>query len=183
MNLGEMSWRPKLWQIGYAPKGEEWRCWHPGLRTRPGEVWSEKISLSLTERWHMAVGYGWARELQERMVDCDVYTRVHDADFFRFVLTLPKPLAEILDDIRIPRTRTVEHFIPMFGPPPEFHGPLEPTGIRSAEQRLLDAEKDRNELSVQPSFAHIENLPILKMPSVESWKRVSELLVAHMHKQ
>jgi hypothetical protein len=178
MNFGEMAWRPRLRQIGFAPKGEEWRCFQPGLNTRPGEYYSEDITLSLAERWHMFLGYR-EHDARELLKEFDVYQIVHLDDLFRFVLHLPKPLGQLLDEAKIPRTKTLTHFNPLFGPPPEFHGPLEPSGL------LPYGAKTGNdkELGVQPSFRHIENLPIFSMPSVESRDKVLALLAVHTHKQ
>lgn len=184
MNFGEMSWRPKLWQVGFAPKGEEWRCFDPGLMTRPGEHWSEVITLSLVERWHTFLGYR-EHDARELMKEFDVYQIVHLDDLFRFVLHLPKPLAQLLDEAKIPRTKTVTRFNPLFGPPPEFHGPLEPNGLQTYE--AWHAGNTEELTRVQPSFKHIVNLPILKPPSVESWNKVAdmfaELLAVHTPKQ
>ena len=165
---GEIAWRPRLRQIGWAPKGEEWRCWLPGLDANAGERWTTQVEMSLIERWHKAIGYGYGRDLEYAMRDCDVYEIMHVEDLFKVVLHLPKPLAEILDEIKIPRTKTIGHFRPLVGPMPEFHGPLEPSGLLPHGTSMGNDK----ELLVQPSFQHIPNLPIFdfKLPSPEGFK-------------
>lgn len=179
MKFGDTVWRPRLRQIGWAPKGEDWRCFYPGLALIPGEGEWVDVELSLVERFHMFFGYKDAYGLRELMKDADVYHIEHLGDLFKAVLHLPKPLAELLDEAHIPRVRQVWKFEHMFGPPPLFHGPLEPNGLLP-HGTLMDNDK---ELLVQPSFRHLEMLPIFKMPSVESWNAVSKLLAEHEHKQ
>lgn len=160
MNFGDMAWRPRLRQVGFVPKGEEWRRWLPGLNSSAGERWVTEVELSLKERLQMYLAScrkNW--EVRWFFRDADVYSIMHAEDLFKAVLHLPKPLAEMLDDERIPRTKYVHHFNPLFGPMPEFHGPLEESGLRPLEASLLPAPKGF--LDVQPMVKHIENLPIL----------------------
>ncbi|BDD79727.1 hypothetical protein [Burkholderia phage FLC9] len=154
---GEIAWRPRLRLIGWAPKGEDWKCFFSGLNENAGEHWTETVPMSLAERVAMAVGYGYERNLREALEDSDVYHIETVTDLLKVVLHLPKPFAEILDDIKIPRTRTVYRFRPLVGPMPQFHGPLEPNGLLPHGTPSYKPE----ELDVQPSFKHIESLPIM----------------------
>lgn len=167
MTFGQMAWRPRLRQIGFAPKGEEWRCWIPGLNSHAGERWVTEEVRSLRERLQMLINARDERDLKRFMRDTDVYSIMHVEDLFKAVLHLPKPLAEMLDDERVPRTKYVEHFRPLFGPMPQFHGPLELSGLRSLEAGYVDSPvgfKNR-ETVVQPMMRHIPNLPLFASPS------------------
>lgn len=87
-------------------------------------------------------------------------------DFMRFVAFLDKPLAELLDEIQVPRERIVDNFI-------EFHGPLPYHPNRCIIRRVVPGlvsqpkgfkpqpDTPISELIVQPMFRHIVNLPIL----------------------
>jgi hypothetical protein len=102
---------------------------------------------------------------------------MHAEDLFKAVLHLPKPLAEMLDDEGVPRTKHVEHFRPLFGPMPQFYGPLEPSGLRPIEAGYLPypAGFKARELVVQPSFQHVPNLPLFPSPS--QWETTLKDLV------
>lgn len=99
-------------------------------------------------------------------------------DVMRFVAFLDKPLAELLDDMRVPRERIDREFI-------EFHGPLpyDPNrlSIRRVVPGLIEQPKG---FAVQPMFSHIVNLPIMTpldisglqpLAGIEAWKEVSKI--------
>lgn len=178
MIFGELSWRPRLRRIGWAPKGEDWRCFDPILNSNAGEGWYETVQMSLIERWHYFVGCKHEREVEQFLRDVDVYQIVHLDDLFRFALHLPKPLAEMLDDEKIPRTRQVWCWRPLVGPMPEAIGPLEPNGLLPYGTPSYKPE----ELAVQPSFKHIEPLPIMgfKLADPQVWtETLKSLMEAH----
>lgn len=97
-------------------------------------------------------------------------------DSMRFVAFLDKPLAELLDEIKVPRERITNTFI-------EFHGPLPYNPNRCIIRRVVPglvsqpkgfavqpltsvSDLSVSELIVQPAFRHIVNLPILGLMSV-----------------
>jgi hypothetical protein len=99
-------------------------------------------------------------------------------DFMRFVAFLDKPLAELLDEIRVPRERIDNRFI-------EFEGPLPYNPNRIKIRRIVPGLIAQPKgFTVQPMTEHISNLPIMTeldifgiwpLGSPEAWNEVSAI--------
>lgn len=109
-----------------------------------------------------------------------------ETDIFVHTAWIEKPLAEILDELEVPRTWTRSEFIEFFGPPHEFVGPPEnyipresKFMIRQVTPSLLPAPAGftRGELTVQPMLRYIEALPILKPLDVQLKAKSSDLML------
>lgn len=105
-------------------------------------------------------------------------------DVFKYVAWLDKPLAEILDELSIPREKNTTTFT-------EFHGPLEYNPFAPVVRRVVPGllkppkgfaqldEKEKHlkalsslmELQVQPMFQHVVNLPIMGRIDVSQFER------------
>jgi hypothetical protein len=94
-------------------------------------------------------------------------------DLMRFVAFLDKPLAELLDDMKVPRERYAFEFI-------EFHGPLPYNPHRLVVRRVTPGliSQPRG-FTVQPMVDHIAHLPILapmRLSSPEAWNEVTKIV-------
>jgi hypothetical protein len=157
-----MAWRPKLRLMGsFSEEFRKFFSWQAGYDKHAGEHWSEVIELSLLERVRMFASARLQTDKDVRRFsrDFDVYQITCADDIFKYVLHLPKPLAEILDDENIPRERTVWKSRLLYGPPPEWIGPLYPSHATIPVTPMKIASPEAFQ-AVQPLVEHIPSLPI-----------------------
>jgi hypothetical protein len=157
-----MAWRPKLSIVGgFSEEIRKFLQWQPGYDKRAGEHWSEVVELSLLERVRMfaSVRLQTDQEVRRFTREFDVYQITCADDIFKYVLHLPKPLAEILDDENIPRTRTVWKSRLLYGPPPEWVGPLWPSHALIPVTPMKIASPEAFQ-AVQPLMKHVPDLPV-----------------------
>jgi hypothetical protein len=153
--------------------------WRPGKGEPPGERWSTEEEYSLRERIQMLERADRLSELTHRLRinGSESYGIWADGNFFRAILTLPKPLAEILDDVGVPRTYTKQHFIPLHGPVQLFVGPPE-REIYVQLRRVVPGYVRASEgFGVQPLTDPVPNLPVFRMASPEAWADTLRSLV------
>jgi hypothetical protein len=142
--------------------------------------YEEKVVTERTLQERLRLAWGTNPDEVRHLLQRNGVTYQIDSfgDMMRFVAFLDKPLAELLDEIKVPRERITRTFI-------EFHGPLpyhpnrciirrvvpglvsQPKGFKSQPDTPL------SELIVQPAFRHIINLPILIPLSIEEEKKCS----------
>jgi hypothetical protein len=99
-------------------------------------------------------------------------------DMMKFVAFLDKPLAEVLDEMKVPRERITHEFI-------EFEGPLPYDPNRISIRRIVPGLIEQPKgFAVQPMFKHVVDLPIMApldisglrpLVGVEAWKEVSKI--------
>lgn len=138
----------------------------------------------VTERTlHERVRLAWATDPKVLRFLLRKYGVLYQIDSFgemlKFVAFLDKPLAEVLDEMKVPRERITHEFI-------EFEGPLpyDPhrVVIRRVTPGLVSQPKG---FVVQPMMEHIPNLPIMApldvsglrpFAGVEAWKEVNKIV-------
>lgn len=112
---------------------------------RAGQWHEVEIELSLTERIQMLLGSQPDEFLRYLRLNSEAYEIMCAEDVFRSIAWLPKPMAEILDDFRVPRVRTKS--IPFTGPLQPLYGPFRP-GPKL--RRIVPHFVMDNEIVVQP---------------------------------
>jgi hypothetical protein len=99
----------------------------------PDRLGYEKVTTvvrSLHDRFHLACSYRFD-ELRRLLKHQSVSYRVETAqDILQFVAFLNKPLAELLDELQVPRERIEREFI-------EFHGPVIPDPNRPRIRHIV----------------------------------------------
>lgn len=175
-----ISWRPEV-RVVRPPSDsfDEVIRWIPGYHQEPGERWTTERELSLLERLRMWYFVQDEMQIKRFFRNSDVYSIMHAEDLFKAVLHLPKPLAVMLDDERVPRTKTVYHFIPLVGPYPLFVGPLKPYPVlRRVVPRTTPASEG---FAVQPMSDPVRSLPLF--PSPAAWAKSLSLMLDAVPKQ
>lgn len=80
----------------------------------------------------------------------DLYYVETSQDLLRCVAFLPKPLAEILDELNVPREWRGTEYIEFFGPWQPFVGPPEPPPFTPLLRRVIPGEFKGEITGVQP---------------------------------
>ena len=149
-NSGDVVWSiARLWQ----KRSEYW----------PAESTYTEHEYSLYERFKMVSRQDPGRLESYLKRDATWYKHSREEVVFTFVLSLPKPLVEILDELNIPRTYTTVHVNKCFGPAPEMVGPLVPE-FEPTLRRVLPSVMQASKGFQRPS-------------SPEYWEKVSKLLM------
>lgn len=129
--------------------------WNPALPDRLG--YRKKITTvrSLRERFQLAISYH-PEEVRRLLKRNSVSYRIDtEMELMQFVAFLDKPLAELLDDLQVPRERIEWEFV-------EFHGPVIPDPTRYMVRKVVPSLiKQPRGFTVQSMTAHIEDLPIM----------------------
>lgn len=126
--------------------------WTPGV-TEVGYHEEVRETYSLRERIDIAKQMS-RKELENHLAwHSDSYTSETLSDIIQCVAAMSKPMAEILDDLKIPRDKIYYKWIPVHGPAPEFVGPQNegPSHyLRRVVPGLIKATQES--LQVQPIF-------------------------------
>lgn len=80
----------------------------------------------------------------------DLYYVETSQDLLRCVAFLPKPLAEILDELKVPRDTYYSEYIELFGPWLPFVGPPEPPPIIPLLRKIIPTEIKAELIGIQP---------------------------------
>lgn len=143
----------------------------------PNKVLGYRVSrvaeYSLLERINSALTYQRNALRKELGKYSDSYRIETASDLMQFVAFLDKPMAEILDVLKIPRAYNSSEFIELHGPT-QYVNPV--VQVRKVVPGLVGAPKGFNELVVQPMFNHLPNLPIMANLHIATLK---ELINGH----
>lgn len=123
------------------------------------------VEYSLTERLNLAL---MSRSKQLRNIlalNSDSYGIDTPAALMRFVAFLDKPIANLLDEIGIPRTYSKTDFH-------ELAGPTRYINPRFSVRRIVPGTIPANELVVQPMVRFTAELPIMAM----NWDKINEIV-------
>jgi hypothetical protein len=127
---------------------------------------SLKERIDIASKWPSS---SFKKALAENSTGYRIESPTH---FMNFVAWLDKPMAQILDDLNIPRTWVDRVFVEQAGPTQydeEVHG----IKVRRIVPGLIKCPEGFKDLVVQPMFRFTPSLPIFTM---DSWNKVNEIV-------
>ncbi len=129
----------------------------PGYRVPVHKVYT------LQKRLNMALDSHYAAELQHLLWKYGVSYQIETSfDIIKYVAFLDKPLAEILDELRIPRDWEGTEFIEFVGPSPLFYGPPRRPLVQPVLRKITPGLMKLDALGVQPLTKPVDLLMTLR---------------------